>query len=72
MDTTTLPGTAASPIGGNLLEGGHTRSLMQLTVLIIVVGGTVRGIMAQSRIPILTAHTEGVGSDCERGRAGDG
>jgi chemotaxis protein MotA len=35
-------------IGGNLLEGGHTSSLMQLTAFIIVIGGTVGAVMLQS------------------------
>lgn len=55
MDILTLLGVVAAVgaiIGGNLLEGGHTRSLMQLTAFIIVMGGTVGAIMVQSQMPI--------------------
>ncbi|MGE3296890.1 MAG: flagellar motor protein [Porticoccaceae bacterium] len=55
MDILTLIGIVASLvaiIGGNLLEGGHTESLMQLTAFIIVMGGTVGAIMVQSQMPI--------------------
>lgn len=34
-------------IGGNILEGGHTDSLMQFTAFLIVAGGTVGGTMIQ-------------------------
>lgn len=34
-------------IGGNLLEGGHTDSLMQFTAFLIVMGGTTGAIMIQ-------------------------
>jgi chemotaxis protein MotA len=34
-------------LGGNILEGGHTDSLMQLTAFLIVAGGTVGGTMVQ-------------------------
>ena len=36
--------------GGNLLEGGHTGSLMQLTALVIVGGGTLGAVMLQTPI----------------------
>lgn len=39
-------------IGGNILEGGHTSSLLQLTAFIIVTGGTVGAIMIQ--VPLAT------------------
>jgi len=55
MDILTLVGIIASLgaiIGGNILEGGHTSSLMQLTAFIIVMGGTVGAIMVQSQMPI--------------------
>jgi len=55
MDILTLLGVVAAVgaiIGGNLLEGGHTESLMQLTAFIIVMGGTVGAIMVQSQMPI--------------------
>lgn len=35
-------------IGGQMLEGGHIGSLMQLTAFIIVLGGTMGAIMLQS------------------------
>jgi len=34
-------------LGGNILEGGHTSSLLQLTAFIIVMGGTVAAVMVQ-------------------------
>lgn len=34
-------------IGGNLLEGGHTDSLFQLTAFVIVVGGTLGATLVQ-------------------------
>ena len=37
-------------IGGNLLEGGHTASLVQLTALMIVGGGTLGAVMVQTPI----------------------
>lgn len=39
-------------IGGNILEGGHTDSLIQLTAFLIVGGGTVGAIMIQ--VPLNT------------------
>ncbi len=39
-------------IGGNILEGGHTSSLVQLTAFIIVGGGTLGAIMIQ--VPVAT------------------
>lgn len=39
-------------IGGQILEGGHVGSLMQLTAFIIVIGGTVGAIMLQSSAKI--------------------
>ena len=35
-------------LGGNWLEGGHISSLVQLTALIIVLGGTLGAIMVQT------------------------
>ncbi len=37
-------------IGGNLLEGGHTSSLVQLTAFVIVAGGTLGAVMVQTPI----------------------
>ncbi len=39
-------------IGGNLLEGGHVGSLLQLTAGVIVMGGTIGAIMVQTPLPI--------------------
>lgn len=39
-------------IGGNILEGGHTDSLIQLTAFIIVGGGTLGAVMIQ--VPLAT------------------
>ena len=39
-------------IGGNLLEGGHTDSLMQLTAFVIVAGGTIGAVMVQSPLRV--------------------
>ena len=35
-------------IGGNILEGGHTSSLVQSTALLIVMGGTVGAVLLQT------------------------
>jgi len=37
-------------IGGNILEGGHTSSLVQLTAFVIVSGGTLGAVMVQTPI----------------------
>lgn len=42
----------AAIIGGNILEGGHTSNLLQLTAFIIVFGGTVGAAMVQTQLPI--------------------
>ena len=39
-------------LGGNILEGGHTDSLIQLTAFIIVIGGTMGAVMLQTPLPI--------------------
>ncbi len=39
-------------IGGNILEGGHTDSLMQGTAFLIVGGGTVGAVLVQTPIPV--------------------
>ncbi len=38
-------------VGGNLIEGGHIASLMQLTAFIVVGGGTSGAIMLQTPLP---------------------
>ena len=39
-------------IGGNVLEGGHTEQLFQLTAFLIVVGGTMGAVMLQTSLPV--------------------
>ncbi len=51
MDKTSIFGLAiglAAIIVGQVLEGGHPRSLMQATALLIVLGGTLGAVMLQS------------------------
>ncbi|RLA57387.1 MAG: flagellar motor protein [Gammaproteobacteria bacterium] len=51
MDFLSLAGVALSlvaVIGGNLLEGGHTDSLIQLTAFVIVFGGTLGATLVQT------------------------
>ncbi len=38
-------------IGGQILEGGHLGSLIQLTAFVIVIGGTAGAVMLQSSLP---------------------
>jgi len=55
MDILTLLGIVVglgAIIGGNILEGGHTDSLMQVTAFVIVMGGTVGAIMIQSQLGV--------------------
>ncbi len=55
MDILTLIGLIVgfgAIIGGNILEGGHTGSLLLPTAFLIVVGGTVGAIMVQSPLPV--------------------
>jgi chemotaxis protein MotA len=55
MDILTLIGLTlgfGAIIGGNLLEGGHIDSLLQLTAFIIVAGGTVGAVMVQTPISV--------------------
>jgi len=39
-------------IGGQILEGGHMGSLLQLTAFLIVIGGTMGAVMLQSSLPV--------------------
>ena len=51
MDFLTLLGIGvglAAIIGGNLLEGGHLDSLLQLTAFVIVFGGTCGAVLVQT------------------------
>lgn len=53
MDILTLIGIVVALgaiIGGNILEGGHTDSLVQLTAFVIVMGGTLGAVMIQSQM----------------------
>lgn len=55
VDYLTLAGIILSllaVIGGNLLEGGHTDSLVQLTAFVIVVGGTMGAILVQTPLKV--------------------
>ncbi len=39
-------------VGGNILEGGHTDSLLQLTAFVIVMGGTFGAVLLQTPLPV--------------------
>jgi len=55
MDFLTIVGSVlaiGAIIGGNMLEGGHISSLLQLTAGVIVLGGTIGAIMVQTPLPI--------------------
>ncbi|MDT8403908.1 flagellar motor protein [Sulfuriflexus sp.] len=42
----------AAILGGNILEGGHTESLVQLTAFVIVMGGTIGAILLQVQMNV--------------------
>lgn len=53
MDILTLTGILLALfaiLGGNVLEGGHMSSLIQLTAFVIVAGGTLGAVMVQTPI----------------------
>lgn len=55
MDLLTVIGVVVAfgaILGGNMLEGGHIESLMQLTAFVVVFGGTIGAIMVQTQLPI--------------------
>jgi chemotaxis protein MotA len=55
MDFLTIIGVVlavSAIIGGNMLEGGHIESLLQLTAFVIVFGGTIGAAMVQTPLPI--------------------
>ncbi|OGV73800.1 MAG: flagellar motor protein [Methylophilales bacterium RIFCSPHIGHO2_02_FULL_57_10] len=55
IDITTFIGIAlafAAIIGGQVLEGGHVGTLMQLTAFVIVVGGTMGAVLIQYSLPV--------------------
>lgn len=39
-------------VGGQILEGGHIGSLIQVTAFFIVIGGTMGAVMLQSALPV--------------------
>ena len=39
-------------LGGNILEGGHIGSLMQMTAFVIVMGGTLGAALLQTSLPV--------------------
>ena len=44
----------AAILGGNILEGGHTDSLIQMTAFVIVAGGTLGAVMLQTELAVFT------------------
>ena len=58
MDRTSLIGLAlglAAIVGGQLLEGGELRSLLQVTAFAIVIGGTLGAVMLQTSPAVFMA-----------------
>ena len=56
MDILTIAGVLLALVAillGNILEGGHTSSLVPVTAFLIVVGGTVGAVLVQTRAPTL-------------------
>ena len=56
MDIATVIGIAlalGSILGGQILEGGHLGSIMQLTAFIIVMGGTIGAICVQNPLSVV-------------------
>ena len=56
MDIATILGLAlalGSIIGGQILEGGHLGSIMQLTAFIIVMGGTIGAVCVQNPLSVV-------------------
>lgn len=55
MDFLTIVGAVlaiGAILGGNMLEGGHIGSLLQMTAAVIVLGGTVGAVMVQTPLPV--------------------
>lgn len=55
MDILTVAGIAValgSILGGQILEGGHIGSILQLTAFLIVIGGTLGAIFVQHPMPV--------------------
>jgi chemotaxis protein MotA len=56
LDIATIVGIVlalGSILGGQILEGGHPGSIMQLTAFIIVMGGTFGAICVQNPLPVV-------------------
>ncbi|MEK9139658.1 MAG: motility-associated protein, partial [Nitrospirota bacterium] len=56
MDIATILGLVlalGSIVGGQILEGGHVGSIMQLTAFIIVIGGTIGAICVQNPLSVV-------------------
>ena len=56
MDIATIIGIVlalGSIIGGQVLEGGHLGSIMQLTAFIIVMGGTIGAVCVQNPLSVV-------------------
>jgi len=56
MDIMTIAGVAialGAILGGQMLEGGHVGSILQLTAFIIVMGGTLGAICVQHPLPVI-------------------
>ncbi len=57
MDIMTIIGIVVSLVailGGNIMEGGHTESLMIFTAFFIVFGGTLGAVMVQTPLAVFT------------------
>ncbi len=55
MDIMTIIGLVfgiGAIVGGNIMEGGHTESLMIFTAFFIVFGGTLGAVMVQTPLPV--------------------
>jgi chemotaxis protein MotA len=55
MDILTIIGillALGAILGGNVLEGGHIGSLMQMTAFVIVMGGTLGAALVQTPLPV--------------------
>ncbi|MDD3652462.1 flagellar motor protein [Immundisolibacter sp.] len=64
MDILSFAGIVVSFIailGGNALEGGHIGSLLQLTALLIVAGGTIGAVLVQTPLPTFLRAMKMVG-----------
>ena len=56
MDIATIIGIVlalGSILGGQILEGGHLGSIMQLTAFIIVMGGTLGAVCVQNPLSVV-------------------